>query len=165
LGPREVAGIVWDGPTDAVDERKLRPVSEVFDCPPLGPDALRFIDWVANWTLSPPGMVARMFLRAPAAFDPEPMLEGLRLAGGAPTDAGIRMTDARRRVLELAGDGMAWTRSGLAHAAGVSASVVEGLAAQGAFERIAIPPQPVAAMPDPAYAQPALSPDQQAAAD
>ncbi len=165
LGPREVAGIVWDGPTDAVDERKLRPVSEVFDCPPLGPDALRFIDWVANWTLSAPGMVARMFLRAPAAFDPEPMLEGLRFAGGAPAAPGIRMTDARRRVLELAGDGMAWTRSGLAHAAGVSSSVIDGMAAQGLFEPVAIPPQPVAPAPDPDYARPALSPDQEAAAD
>lgn len=161
LGPREVAGIVWDGEADAVDPRKLRPISHVFDCPPLNADALRFVDWVANWTLAPPGMVARMFLRAPAAFDPEPMLDGIRFCGGAPD----RVTDARRRVLELAADGMAWTRPGLAHAAGVSASVVEGLAAQGLFERIAIPPAPVAALPDPTYARPALSPDQQAAAD
>ncbi len=35
LGPREVAGIVCDGETDAVDARKLRVVSEVFDCPPV----------------------------------------------------------------------------------------------------------------------------------
>ena len=161
LGPREVAGIVWDGQADAVDARKLRPISQVFDCPPLGADALRFVEWVANWTLSAPGMVARMFLRAPAAFDPEPMLDGMRFRGGEPD----RMTDARRRVLEIAGDGMAWTRSGLAHAAGVSTSVVDGLAGQGLFERIAIPPPPVAATPDPAYARPVLSPDQQAAAD
>ncbi len=165
LGPREVAGIVWDGESDGVDPRKLRPVGAVFDCPPLTDDARRFVDWVANWTLSPPGMVARMFLRAPAAFDPEPMLEGLRLTAGAAAGAGLRMTEARRRVLELAGDGLAWTRSGLAHAAGVSASVVEGLAGQGLFERVAIPPPPVAAAPDPAYARPELSPDQQAAAD
>ena len=161
LGPREVAGIVWDGPADTVDARKLRPIAEVFDCPPIDADARRFAEWVANWTLTAPGMVARMFLRAPAAFDPEPMLEGLRFCGGAPD----RITDARRRVLELAGDGMAWTRSGLAHAAGVSISVVDGLAGQGLFERIAIPPQPVAATPDPTYARPSLSPDQQAAAD
>ncbi len=36
LGPREVAGIVCEGETDAVDARKLREVSEVFDCPPVG---------------------------------------------------------------------------------------------------------------------------------
>lgn len=161
LGPREVAGIVWDGETDSVDPKKLRSIQQVFDCPPLDADSRRFIDWVADWTLAAPGLVARMFLRAPAAFDPEPMLEGLRFRGGAPE----RMTDARKRVLELSQDGLAWTRSGLANAAGVSSSVVDGLEAQGLFDKIAIPPQPVAAMPDPSFGEPELSPDQAEAAD
>lgn len=161
LGPREVAGIVWDTPTDRVDARKLRPISEVFDCPPIEEKARRFVDWVAAWTLSAPGMVARMFLRAPAAFDPEPLLDGLRWAGGEPE----RLTEARTRVMELARDGMAWTRSGLAHAAGVSLTVIDGLTAQGVFETVMIPPPPVVAGPDPSFAAPELSGDQQAAAD
>src|SRR5690554_4543763 len=66
LGPREVAGIVWDTPTDKVAAKKLRPISEVFDCPPIDEASRRFVDWVASYTLSAPGMVARMFLRAPA---------------------------------------------------------------------------------------------------
>lgn len=160
LGPREVAGIVWDGASDGVDPKKLRPIMHLFDCPPLGEDARRFVDWVANWTVSAPGLVARMFLRAPAAFDPEPMLDGLRFRGGEPE----RMTEARRRVLALAQDGMAWTRSGLAHAAGVSSGVIDGLEAQGLFDKVAIPPPPVAAAPDPGFAGPVLSPDQAAAA-
>ena len=161
LGPREVAGIVWDTPTDRVDPKKLRPISQVFDCPPIDEASRRFVDWVANWTLAAPGMVARMFLRAPAAFDPEPPMEGIRWAGSEPD----RMTDARRRVLELARDGMAWTRSGIARAAGVSPTVVNGLAEQGLFDSVDIPAPPVVAAPDPDYAQPSLSPDQQAAAD
>src|SRR5690606_21827112 len=72
LGPREVAGIVCDGATDAVDAKKLRAISQVFDCPPVDSEMLRFMRWAADYTLSPPGMVARMVLRAPAAFDPEP---------------------------------------------------------------------------------------------
>jgi len=160
LGPREVAGIVWDTPTDAVDPKKLRPISEVFDCPPIEEPSRRFVDWVASYTLSPPGLVARMFLRAPAAFDPEPPLAGLRWVGREPD----RMTDARRRVMELARDGMAWTRSGLAHAAGVSLTVVDGLNAQAVFEPVAIPPRPIVAAPDPDYAAPDLSPDQRQAA-
>jgi primosomal protein N' (replication factor Y) len=133
----------------------------VFDCPPVGQDARRFVDWVAAYTLSAPGMVGRMLLRAPAAFDPEPPLEGLRWTGGEPD----RVTDARRRVLELARDGMAWTRSGLAHAAGASLTVVDGLKAQGLFETVSIPPRPVVPAPDPAYAEPDLSPDQREAAE
>ena len=59
-----------------------------------------------------------------------------------------RMTDARARVLETAEGGLAWTRSGLAHAAGVSSTVIDGLRAQGVFETVMIPPRPVVAAPD-----------------
>ncbi|SMH57296.1 primosomal protein N' [Mesorhizobium australicum] len=161
LGPREVAGVVWDADAGAVDPKKLRPITRAFDCPPLSKDMRRFIDWVADYTLSPPGLAARMALRAPAAFDPEPWIEGLKPTGNAPD----RMTDARRRVMELIGDGFAWTRSGLAHAAGVTGAVIDGMRAQGCFEDTLLPPRPVVAPPDPAYGGQDLNPDQQAAAD
>ena len=161
LGPREVAGVVWDGDAESLDPRRLRPISQVFDCPPIDEPTRRFVDWVAAYTLSPPGMVARMLLRAPEAFDPEPPVEGIVLTDLVPD----RLTPARRRVLELAGDRLAWTRSGLAHAAGVSLTVVDGLKAQGVFETALIPPRPVVAPPDPDYAAPELTPDQRGAAD
>ncbi|OWK20388.1 hypothetical protein AJ88_30200 [Mesorhizobium amorphae CCBAU 01583] len=75
-----------------------------------------------------------------------------------------RMTEARTRVLETAEGGLAWTRSGLAHAAGVSSTVIDGLRTQGVFETVMIPPRPVVAAPDPDYAQPTLMPDQEDAA-
>ena len=75
-------------------------------------------------------MVVRMVLRSPEALAPEPPVPALRrLAGMLPE----RMTPARARVLELLEDGMAWTKSGLAGSAGVSPSVIEGLAAR--YER------------------------------
>ena len=160
LGPREVAGIVWDGPGEAIDARRLKSISQIFDCPPLSADARRFVDWVAAYTLTPPGLVARMFLRAPAAFDPEPWMPGLRFTGLQPD----RVTDARRRVLDIARDGLAWTKPGLAHAAGVTSSVIDGLAAQGALEQVMIPPRPVVAAPDPAYAPATLTAEQADAA-
>nr|WP_316656685.1 primosomal protein N' [uncultured Gellertiella sp.] len=160
LGPRQVIGVVWDGESDGVDARKLRAITRVFECPPLTAPHRRFLDWVAAYTLSPPGLVVRMALRAPAGFDPEPMVEGLRFAGGAPE----RMTPARQRVLETAGDGLSWTRSGLAHAAGVSTSVIDGLITQGLFETVFIAPPPVVPLPDPDYLPARLEGAQQAAA-
>ncbi|MER9317413.1 primosomal protein N' [Mesorhizobium sp. M0659] len=160
LGPRQVAGIVWDGAVENIDAKKLRPIEQVFDCPPIDRGMRRFVDWLAQYTLSPPGMVARMLLRAPEAFDPEPWIEGLQRTLVMPD----RMTDARTRVLETAEGGLAWTRSGLAHAAGVSSTVIEGLKAQGVFETVMIPPRPVVAAPDPSYAMPELMPDQADAA-
>ncbi|MCM2293352.1 primosomal protein N' [Allorhizobium sp. BGMRC 0089] len=165
LGPRKVIGVVWDEDgknADAViDSRKLRPIEQVFDCPPLDPTMRRFIDWVASYTLSPPGLVARMALRAPAALDPEPMVEGLRFCGHVPE----RMTPARQKALELARDGLSWTRSGLAHAAGVSLSVIDGLVKQGVFETVFLPPPPLVAAPDPDYTPHRLAGVQQEAAE
>lgn len=161
LGPRLVAGVVWDGETDRVDPKKLKEIDHVFACPPLSDSMRRFVDWVADYTLSPPGIVARMVLRIPEAFDPEPPEKGLRMTGQLP----LRMTDARRRVVELAEDGFVWTRSGLAHAAGVSLSVVDGLATHGTFQSELIPPRPIVAAPDLDYGRPVLSKRQLAAAD
>ena len=160
LGPRQVAGIVWDGKTDTVDPKKLRPITHVFDCPPIAEDMRRFLDWVAAYTLSPPGLVARMALRAPAAFEPAAPTEGLRLGSARPE----RMTAARERVIAMAEDGLSWTRTGLARAAGVSVSVVDGLLRQHVFDTVLIPPQPVVPPPDPDFRKPELSADQQAAA-
>jgi len=162
LGPRQVFGVVWgEGDEDEVDRKKLKPITKVFDCPPLKDDMRAFLAWIADYTVSPPGLVARMALRAPPAFDPEPMVEGLRLTEARPD----RMTPARARVIALAEDGPAWTRSGLAHAAGVSTSVVDGLATQGVFEHLFLSPPPVVAPPDADFAHSALEADQKDAAE
>jgi primosomal protein N' (replication factor Y) len=91
------------------------------------------------------------------------MVEGLRYLGGQPE----RLTPARARVLDLAGEEeIPWTRSGLAHAAGVSMSVVDGLTAQGIFETVFLPPPPVVARPDPDYISPRIEgPQKQASVD
>ncbi|CDN49814.1 primosomal protein N' [Neorhizobium galegae] len=164
VGPRQLIGVVWDGDNDdKLDPKKLRPLTLVFDCPPLSKEMRDFVDWVASYTLSPPGLVARMAIRAPAALDPEPMVEGLRYLGGQPE----RLTPARARVLDLADEEeIPWTRSGLAHAAGVSMSVVDGLTAQGIFETVFLPPPPVVARPDPDYISPRIEgPQKQASVD
>ncbi|WP_306120587.1 MULTISPECIES: primosomal protein N' [unclassified Roseitalea] len=165
LGPRQVPGLVWEADEDAepVDPKKLRCVTQVFDCPPVGADMRRFIAWVARYTLTAPGMVARMVLRVPAAFEPERPVPGLRLTDARPD----RLTDARRRVLALAAENgpLAWTKSGLAHAAGVTPSVIDGLVKAGSFEAVDLPPQPVVAAPEADFAEPRLDGAQRAAAE
>lgn len=161
LGSRLVPGIVVDGDVDKVAPKKLKSIEYVFECPLIHPDILKFMRWAADYTLSPPGMVARMILRVPTAFDPEPPIAGLRYTGGEPE----RLTSARSRVLSHASNGLAWTRTGLAHAAGVSATVIDGLKAQGLFEDVLIPAPPVVVPPDTKYARASLSEDQREAAD
>ncbi len=160
LGSREVTGVVWEGNETGVDPKKLRLVNEKHDCPPLVEDLRRFIEWVAGYTLSPPGMVLRMVLRAPAAYEPPAALEGLVYSGVEPE----RLTKARSAVMELIVDGAPWTRSGLAHAAGVSTSVVNGLMKMGVLDTVALPAKPLLAAPDTGFSKAELTVEQQSAA-
>lgn len=163
LGPRQVVAAVWEQAPEArkVSAAKLRPVTARFDCPPLTAGMRRFVEWVAGYTLSPAGMVLRMVLRVPGALDPPAPLEGWRATGVEPE----RMTPTRQRVMELASDGMAWSKSGLAHAAGVSASVIDGLIKAGSLEQVWIEPQPVTGAPDPRHGPPDLADGQSGAAE
>ena len=165
LGPRKVLGVVWDeepgGRSLKVGDNRLREIERVFDVPPLTASTRRFVDWVGRYYLMPRGMMLRMVLRAPEALEPEPPIRGVRLAGPPPE----RLTTARKRVLEILDGGFAWSRTGLAASAGVSASVVDGLLTQGTLEEVWLEPGRAPARPDPGHGRVALNPDQSAAAE
>jgi primosomal protein N' (replication factor Y) len=163
LGARAATAVVW-GENPAPNPRlgnRMRDIDDKLDLPPLKPELRRFVDWVASYTLAPRGMVLRMALRM--AEHPGRARErvGVRLAGPAPT----RMTAARGRVLALLADGLARGRSEVAHAAAVSAGVIDGLIDGGTLESVVLPPEPLASAPDPAYSAPEFTPAQRAAAD
>jgi primosomal protein N' (replication factor Y) (superfamily II helicase) len=132
LGPVEYLGVVWTRPEGAappdIKPEKLRAIVEVIDdVPKLPRVSLDFADWVANYTLSSPGMVLRMMMSAGRAFSPPAPRYGVRLIGAPPS----RMTPARARVIEAASNGMIWVKSSLAEAAGVSTGVIDGLVDSG----------------------------------
>lgn len=164
LGPRRVVGVVWDeepgGRGLKLGDNRLREIEHVYDVPPLPAASRRFVDWVGRYYLMPRGLMLRMVLRAPEALEPEAPIRGVRLAGPAPE----RMTAARRRVIEMMEGGFAWSRTGLAASAGVSASVVDGLLAQGTLEEVWLEPGRAPALPDPNHRRLDLNADQQAAA-
>ncbi len=163
LGNRTITGVIWGDAEGGVDEAKLRAVTSVFDVPKLNEVSRRFVDWVARYTLYPPGAVLRMVMSAPEALDPpKPMIAYVRTAPG-PEEAGLRMTPARQRVLAVLQDGPPRPAAELAREAGVTTGVVTGLHKAGVLEAVAMgkaaPPQP-----DPAASGPTLSADQKAAA-
>ena len=142
FGPQHRLGIVWDrhvGPDLPVDPKKLKAIIQTLDVPALPELSLRFAEWISKYTLSPIGMVARMLMSAKAAFEPVKPQFGVALVPGAPLPP--RLTPAREKVLELAGDGHVRAKSALAQAAGCSTGVVDGLVASGNLVQCAIPPQ------------------------
>ncbi len=165
LGGREVPGVVWaleESPEVAAE--KLKPVLARFDVPPLSDAHRQFLEWLARYTVSPLGSVVKLTLGSGQALVPPTPRKALRLASESPGEDALRLTTARRKVLEVAADGLARTARDLASEAGAGPSVVKGLLEAGALEQVTLPPEPFP-RPDPDAPGPTLSPQQQAAAD
>jgi primosomal protein N' (replication factor Y) len=163
LGARDVTGIVWntDGAFDPRLDNRLKDVAGRLDVPPLKPELRNLVEWIAQYTLSPRGMGLRMCLRRGEALGEERVRMGVRLTGPPPK----RMTPARTRVLALLADGLLRGKRDAAEEAGVSVSVIETLIDDGTLEALPLPVEPIARLPQPAFATPELTPAQQAAAD
>jgi primosomal protein N' (replication factor Y) (superfamily II helicase) len=162
LGARQATGVVWadnPAPNPRLDNR-MKDVEEKLVLPPLPAELRDFIDWASGYTLVPRGVMLRMALRMGENLGPARERPAVRLAGPAPK----RMTAARNRVLALLSDGLARAKSDVAHEAGVSAGVIDGLVDEGTLESLVLAPDPVAPAPDPDFSPPDLTPAQRDAA-
>ncbi len=160
LGNRETLGVVWGSAEGTVGDNRLK-IAEPLDGNPALPQALcDFIDWVAAYTLNPPGAILAMALRSRGAFEPE----AHRIAYVKGEIVPARLSEARKRVLAVAEDGLARSVAGLAEDANVSPAVVRGLIAAGALVTTQLPEFAAFPPPDPDFAAPQLNADQAAAA-
>jgi len=130
LGPRLVPGVVWGPGKGDFDRTKIRSINRVLDAAPMLEVMREFLTRVADYTLTPMPAMLRLATRAPGLGDPQSMRRVYRIGSATPK----RMTEAREKVLAVLEEfgGLALTLSELAEAAGVGASVVKGLVAQGA---------------------------------
>src|SRR5215475_2664857 len=135
LGKRLTIGVVWGEGTGEVAREKLRDIEEVMPALPMADALRRFVDWVSAYTLAPPGAVLRMAMSVPSALE-APRTEIVYRAAPTTGDAPLKLTAARRRVLELLKDGPAMPVAELAHLAGVGASVIKTMAAIGLLEGV-----------------------------
>jgi len=147
LGGREVAGVVWDGAADPdLPASRLKPIRRVFDCPAMTAPLRRLVDWIAAYTLSPPGAVLRMAMSAPAALEPSAPTAGWARAGDPPP--GARISPERARVLGVLADGRPRPGGALAEAAGVGPGVVRGMASAGLLVPALLPAEARFGRPD-----------------
>ena len=161
LGPRKLVGVVWGAGAGDVDDAKLRAVVEKLPAPPMQDLTRKFIDWVASYTLSPPGAVLKMAMSVPDALENPKGVKTYRAVDPLPD---IKMTDARRRVLAVLQDGPPLTASEAALEAGCSPAVVAGLAKAGAVAEVFQVRERQWALPDPDRDGPVLSGQQADAA-
>ncbi|MFA5902228.1 MAG: primosomal protein N', partial [Hyphomicrobium sp.] len=164
FGPQSRIGVVWDKQVGdsgkPVDPKRLKSISARLDAPPLPAITLRFAEWIAKYTLAPLGMTVRMMMSARAVFEPQKPRFGVTVVEGAPEPP--RLTPARKRALEVAGDGAIRTKSALAQASECSTGVVDGLVASGNLVEVAIP-EKRPPIPEPGHRVTKFSPEQAAA--
>jgi primosomal protein N' (replication factor Y) len=164
LNRRETTGVVWDAPSEPparkLPDTKLKPIMALIDAPPMLAPMRRFVDWVAAYTLSPPGEVMAMALRITA---PPPLAAGWARAAPPPPQS-VRLTPARQRVLAALEAAEPQTGPALAQAAQTGQSVLHGMAQAGLIRRVPLAHAAPFARPDPDHPGPTLSPAQQDAA-
>ncbi|MCF6198151.1 MAG: primosomal protein N' [Hyphomicrobiaceae bacterium] len=162
LGSKERIGLVLDvavgGSGKPVNPARLKAVIERLDVPPVPAVSRKFIDWVAQYSMAPRGMALRALMSAKAAFQPVKPKMGVRLGAQIPNKA----TESRQKVLQVVGDHV-WSKVALAERAGVGASVVNGLMKSGVLVAELMTSETLPG-PDPDYAVPTLSEQQEQAA-
>ncbi|WP_156677726.1 primosomal protein N' [Sphingomonas profundi] len=163
LGPRQLAGVVWEAermPSDAeVGDNRLRPLTHVYDLPPLAAPLRRLIEWTADYYLAAPAAVLRMALASASALDERRATTEYRATGTVPD----RLTPQREQALQRIGERQGLVRE-LAYIADVSDAVIRGLVKAGAIEPVEVAVDDPFVPPDPDHAPPDLSAEQAAAA-
>jgi len=162
LGSRDLLGVVWNTAPEQSDlaADKIKPVLARLDLPPLPRTLMQFIDWVASYTLSPPGAVLKMAVSVPRAA-PRPKKKTLyRLSSDLPE----KLTDGRRSVAAAAIEDMPMSLKTWAELAAVGGGVVRGMALAGQLIPVEVAGETPYPEPDAGLAGPDLSPEQQEAA-
>jgi primosomal protein N' (replication factor Y) len=165
LHGRILHAVVWDSPPDTtLPLARLKPLTPVPGLPRLAPALRRLIDWVAAYTLSAPGEVLAMAIRAPLLVaQPQKIATGW-LPGETLPDAAL--TPARRRLLEVLADGHPRRLADLIREAGVGAGVARAMADRGLLRPVSMTEPDAFERPDPDHAGAAtLSAEQAEAAE
>lgn len=135
FGARLVRGVVWTGqPDEQLAPDKIKMIERKFDFPGLVPEIIDFITWVADYTLTPLGLVLRMVMRKGSFLDtPKPITAYL----ANPDFLAQKLTPQRRAVLEaLKGANRPLSAAELARRAKVSAGVVTAFVKKGGLRAI-----------------------------
>lgn len=163
FGPRKVAGVVWNAET-AGEDIPLHKLKAVLDKPENAPvltaKMMRFLDWVAQYTLSPAGLVLKMALSVPEALSPEKKETYYKAGAAAPAG---KLSAARRRVLDIVQQGGIYAAADLAGKAGCGTGVIRGMAEKNMLEVVEFAAD--APCMSPVYRGIELSPEQRNTAD
>lgn len=162
LGVRRCPGVVWGKGQGGVDNSKLKEIISTLEAPPVPKVSRQLVDWVARYTCSAPGAVLKMVISVPDALEPPKPLTAYQLS--EPLDPNLKVTPARKRVLDVLAGGPPRRMVDLARGAACGPAVIKGLMDKGALTPIVLSPAPLWETPEWDRVGPDLSSDQSDAA-
>ncbi len=160
LGNREVPGVVWDGAPEGPPPKNIKTILARYDMPPMPEAHRKFIDWTAQYSMSPKGFVMKMALSVPGALQPPKPATGYTINIELNEKTRKGMSPPRQRVLELLADGMPRRAAEIAEQAGCSAGVVKGLVELNVLRAVDMHGAPPCRRPDTRRERAVLSPAQ-----
>ena len=135
FGNSTLWGMVWGDKPSTTAQTKIKPVKALSDIPPVNTSLIAFIEWVADYTLSPVGTVLAMTLSAPAALEPPKPEIGYK-TGRLDT---IKLTKQRQKVLDLLQDGRVRTIHDIMVETDISRGIVQAMIKADALEPVELP--------------------------
>ncbi|NCP62394.1 MAG: primosomal protein N' [Alphaproteobacteria bacterium] len=136
---------------------KIKDVISVVQWCALKEQDLAFLRWMSDYTMIPKGLVLKMFLSVPAAFEPEKPLYAYKVSQGFSGS----LTDKQNLLMEwFQGKSKACSGAEIQKGAGVSAAIIKGALDKGALTLV--PFSTVYQNPDADFLKLSYSPEQQA---
>lgn len=168
LGKRQEIGVVWGAGSSHLPSHKIKPLIALLEeAPRLPLDSRKMVDWVAAYTLSPPGAVLKMVVPVPAALTPPKGVVRWQAVMPPPL-SDLKLTAARQKALDLARTAAKPLALADFTLAGVSAAVVKRLHEGGLLSLVQQAEDGTVGegrVPDGDHPGPLLSVDQQRAAE
>lgn len=164
-GREQQVGVVWKlGKSSDLDEKKIKPVTEVLNFPPLSDELRKFIGFVAAYNMAFLGLTLKMVISAKGAFDGAKTTTLYTLSGKTLAEAKLKNSDARWRVIDLLKH-YPYTRAEIAAGAGVGQSVIKTMIDAGVLSPIVVENKKEYEKPQGNFYKVDLTPEQQNAAD
>lgn len=139
FGKRRLIGVIWPDPiSETISSTQLKELSKTFpEIAPLTEKAIKFLEWVSKYTMSPRGSVLKMMLSAPEVFEEKTAKMGYKLHADKEKLDSLRLSESRHRVLSILKEAKApMLQTDIAKSANVNVSVLKPLIANGIIEQV-----------------------------
>lgn len=158
-------GVVWKlGKSSNLEDKKIKSVIEVLNFPPLSDELRKFVSFVAAYNMAFLGLSLKMAISAKGAFEGQKMTTLYKLSGKTLSEAKLKNSDARWRVMDLLKH-FPYTRAEIAAGAGVGQSVIKTMIDAGILSPVMVENKKEYAEPQGDFHKVDLTAEQQAAAE